>query len=600
MLERLVVRIGVELEEGAKAKVDADVGKIGAKAVAIGNLVSAAIQKAASLAIDTLRGLIGFVHESVLGFAELGGEIADTSSKLGVGTDQLQRLRYAAKLSGVEASILTGSIRELQKGYTEARLKGTGPFAEGLGQLGLKLKELEGLTPEEQIKKIADVMRELPTEAERTAVALKLFGGAGSELMPLLRQGGAGIEELTKRAEELGIVLDKEAIARAEELGDTLDDLDLTVTSAKNSIAAEFAPAISSAVREVTAFVVANREVIATRLREWIEVAVPKIIEFAKWIAETAVALNNWAERSGGWETALKLVAGGFGAIKLAALGLPGIAAAVGVAIGAMAASVISDLNGVTQSIQTTTRMLHELANQGKGITNYKEAIAKVEKGDEIGKMTSVEFDRFISQGRAAATEARTGTGAQSISDRRAAEAEADRFERIARRQRGRAQSQQRSIEQGAAAVAATNAFLPRSSRQKARDAYAASLNKPKGGGGKAAPVKQMGFLEHFGIGGQQGGGLLGGIADALGIGGGPSSPSGGGGGGSSPLSGATFNRIDASFTQTLQFNLALPEGLANAGGVAIASDIARKTSAEISAGMRGVFEHYTMVLRSV
>ena len=58
--------------------------------------------------------------------------------------------------------------------------------------------------------------------AGKTALAIKLFGKSGADLIPLLNQGRAGIKELTDEAAKLGIVISTETAAKAEQFNDTL------------------------------------------------------------------------------------------------------------------------------------------------------------------------------------------------------------------------------------------------------------------------------------------------------------------------------------------------------------------------------------------
>lgn len=74
---------------------------------------------------------------------------------------------------------------------------------------------------------VAELFSLLPDGANKTALAVKLFGRSGAELIPLLNQGKEGLAEFDKLASDLGLTLDKETGKAAEDFNDNLTKLKL-------------------------------------------------------------------------------------------------------------------------------------------------------------------------------------------------------------------------------------------------------------------------------------------------------------------------------------------------------------------------------------
>ena len=303
-IAELLVEIGVSVE-GAKAaqeqiedlgdtakesgkKAESDLGggldKAGVKTVAFGNLIADGAQALARLAAQAIRAAAAFTVELVTGFASAGDEIAKTSRQIGVGAEDLQRLRFAAERSGVGAAQLQAGLKKLQVGLVEAREKGTGPTSEGLELLGVSLADLPTDDTEAALGVLADAFSGLENETERTAIASRIFGeDAGPALKTLLDEGSEGIEELGDRAADLGGVLGEDALGSAEALTDSFTDLQTLFEGVKNQIGAELAPTITDLVGRITDFVQENDDLIKQdipKLFESLAEIIPPLLKF--------------------------------------------------------------------------------------------------------------------------------------------------------------------------------------------------------------------------------------------------------------------------------------------------------------------------------
>lgn len=170
-------------------------------------------------------------------------EAADAAGKAaaaaGVAVDQYTALAYAAELSGVETVSLNTALRELNKS-----LAGND---KAFQTLGISVRDAGGQlkTADVALAEIADAFAKLPEGPKRAQLAIELFGKAGTDLIPLLSQGSAGIAQLTEEARRLGVVVDAETAKAAEEFNDNLSRLTKTGQGLALQLAKEVLPALN-------------------------------------------------------------------------------------------------------------------------------------------------------------------------------------------------------------------------------------------------------------------------------------------------------------------------------------------------------------------
>ncbi len=185
--------------------------------------------------------------EMITGSLEMGSRINDLSEKLGVGTDELQQFQYAAKLTGVDGESAAQALGFLNKAMGESLVAGS-PQAKMFSDMHVAVKNADGSVRElsDVIPELADSFAAMGSDQERTAKAMQIFGKSGAALLPLLKQGGKGLEEMNAKFKELGLGLDRDFIKAADDAGDQIDTLKLQFTVLKTKLVAEALPAIKT------------------------------------------------------------------------------------------------------------------------------------------------------------------------------------------------------------------------------------------------------------------------------------------------------------------------------------------------------------------
>lgn len=203
---------------------------------AAGAAVGAAMVTAGTVAAVALKNAI-----------DRADELSKAAQKIGVTTEALSSLAYAADMSGASLQTLQGGLARLTKAQSEAA-QGNEKLADLFGVLGVKFANTDGTLrkTDEVFRDLADRMSKLPDGADKTAVALELLGRSGGELIPLLNGGADALDEMTSRAQALGLVVDGETGKAAEEFNDRLSDLANMATGLSTALAAELLPNLIS------------------------------------------------------------------------------------------------------------------------------------------------------------------------------------------------------------------------------------------------------------------------------------------------------------------------------------------------------------------
>lgn len=175
-------------------------------------------------------------------------ELAKKASRLGILTENLESLRFAAGLAGAEARTLDMSIQRMTRRVSEAA-KGTGEAKGAIAELGLDPVELAKLSPDRMLKRVADAIKDVRQESDQLRLAFKLFDSEGAGLLPLLRQGSAGIAAAQAKARFLGRGgTTGEDAAVFEQINDSVASLRLSVEALVREVLVNFGPAITKMV----------------------------------------------------------------------------------------------------------------------------------------------------------------------------------------------------------------------------------------------------------------------------------------------------------------------------------------------------------------
>ena len=157
---------------------------------------------------------------------QMADQLDEMSMRLGISTETLSGWGYAAKLSGTDLESLAGAIPKLSKNLAAAADEGS-KAGELFKALGIDVKDAEGnlRDVEDVLPEIADRFKALKNDTTEAALAQELFGRSGANMLEFLNRGSDGIQELSDRAAELGLIVSGDTAGAAAQFNDKLDDL---------------------------------------------------------------------------------------------------------------------------------------------------------------------------------------------------------------------------------------------------------------------------------------------------------------------------------------------------------------------------------------
>lgn len=151
------------------------------------------------------------------------------SQATGLTVSQLGLLQQAAEETGVSFDGLARSISEWGDENSVA--------AETLERIGVSMTDAEGAMRSMQavLGDVATKFQSWADGATKAEIATKLFGAAGTEMIPILNKGKDALNELGIRAQQTGKILDTDAIRQSRELSEAWTRLKATITELAQS-----------------------------------------------------------------------------------------------------------------------------------------------------------------------------------------------------------------------------------------------------------------------------------------------------------------------------------------------------------------------------
>ena len=198
--------------------------KWGAAAAAAAAVAGAAIYKATSRSID---------------------QLAKTSDRLGIATERLSELRFAAEQTGVAANTLDMGLQRMTRRISEAA-QGAGEAKDAIKELGLDAQALARMSPDEQFRAIAEAMQGVSNQGDRVRLAMRLFDSEGVALVNTLKGGTEALDAFSEEAQQLGISISRVDAAKVEAANDALNKIQVAISGKMQQAVVGLAPHIEA------------------------------------------------------------------------------------------------------------------------------------------------------------------------------------------------------------------------------------------------------------------------------------------------------------------------------------------------------------------
>ncbi|NIS75102.1 MAG: hypothetical protein GTO08_07445, partial [Deltaproteobacteria bacterium] len=170
--------------------------------------------------------IIGGMGKLITMTAQAGDQYAKMSQKLGLSVETLSTFDHVAKLSGTTLDVVSVGLRRFAQNALDMS-RGIGEARREFEELDIDVTDANGRVREMEdlIAEVADRFSRMEDGTKKTAMAMRLFGRSGTEMIPMLNKGKEGIRGMMDEAHKLGLVFSKESAQAMEEFNDNLTRL---------------------------------------------------------------------------------------------------------------------------------------------------------------------------------------------------------------------------------------------------------------------------------------------------------------------------------------------------------------------------------------
>lgn len=186
-------------------------------------------------------------------FAERGTHLLHQADMVGSSVEFMSSLSGGLELLGGNADSAGQSLFRFNSKLAEA-IGGSAQAQQAFHRLGINANELNNMTTDDRMDRVSEAFQNLGSHAEKSRVAMQLFGRGGREMIEALSQPG-GLVAMRAELQKLGLVVSAETAQSALELHKAFTLLKLSGTSLQNAVLEPMAPlfiAIASGVAAAT------------------------------------------------------------------------------------------------------------------------------------------------------------------------------------------------------------------------------------------------------------------------------------------------------------------------------------------------------------
>ena len=187
----------------------------------------------------------------IKGAIDAADALYNLSERTGITTDSLSKLQYAAKLSDVSTEEFATNIIKFNRSIAETA-RGTGEAQKAFDAIGVSVKDANGniKATDQILAEVADKFAQYEDGANKSALAVALFGRSGAGMITFLNNGREGLAQMGNELERLGGVILPDAARRANEFNDNLDRIKTASNSAAIEIGNSLIPYVTQLANE--------------------------------------------------------------------------------------------------------------------------------------------------------------------------------------------------------------------------------------------------------------------------------------------------------------------------------------------------------------
>ena len=306
----------------------------------------------AGAALTAAAGGVGFLLNKTNKSIDAQAKFAKT---INATFENLQAFQFAGKKVGASVDEINGALENLSNTMDPAI---PGEYNRNLKLLSVSSVDAAGKlrSPIAVMLDIANALRKLP-KGKQLSMAKSL--GLGPDMTRLLLTGSKSITAAMIKARKIGGVIPKQAADIAKKFDNTLIDLEATITGLKTTILIGLTPAITKTIAGWGKYIIANRKVIALKIKEFIDGASLGFKNFSSVITSIFSVVDKMAKKLG-------LLSGKGDGVKTMAIVVEGVLAGLTLAFVAANIEILLVVAAITALIALAPKIKTVFSNMVK------------------------------------------------------------------------------------------------------------------------------------------------------------------------------------------------------------------------------------------
>jgi hypothetical protein len=210
------------------------------------------------------------------------------SQKIGISKQSYQEWAYVMGQNGMDVNTLQTGVKKLNSEILKTQ-GATDKSKTSLGKLGVAVTDSSGKlrSQEDILYDTITALANMDEGADRAKLAQELLGKSGSEIAPLLNQGGQAIKDLTQRSHDLGLIMSDEAVDAGVKLGDTMADVKKSVQALGTRLGSSLTPIVQKFADKLLDFMPRFEKLfdkIGPALEQFMDKMLPVLMDLAEQI----------------------------------------------------------------------------------------------------------------------------------------------------------------------------------------------------------------------------------------------------------------------------------------------------------------------------
>lgn len=292
--------------EAGLSKINAGFSRMSESVRGVGASLTGAIGKMTALAGLVVGGGIVAGTKNLVNMAE---ELGQTAKLLGITTDHLQKLRFAAETSGVSMSTLDISLRKMSREAAAAAGGQLNDISKVFKTFNIDPKfDGEMKSTMQLMDQFADLIMNTAEEKDKLLIAKAIFGDDGALMVKLMGQGAAGLKKVGDDLENAGGLISKDTIDKATKFNFVLALVKRQGQSLFASFQAGLLPHLIDLAEEFKTLFSITKENDKEAAQEWGDIVGQKIKLFVEFLRGGIQDVKAFVLAVGGMGNALKLL----------------------------------------------------------------------------------------------------------------------------------------------------------------------------------------------------------------------------------------------------------------------------------------------------